>query len=152
MEKLSNLGKVSKAILQKINQQIRSKTKFNQWKNSAEVIKWFNKIESKERSSFVFFDIDQFYPSISVNLLSEALDWSLQFVSVTEEEKNIIMSTKKNLLYSEGEAWVKKGIGEPWDVTMGSWDGAEVCDLTGLYALSKCQHLGLDIGLYRDDG
>ena len=62
------------------------------------------------------------------------------------------MSTKKNLLYSEGDPWIKKGEGEPWDVTMGSWDGAEVCDLIGLYSLSKCQDLGLNLGLYRDDG
>ena len=35
---------------------------------------------------------------------------------------------------------------------MGSYDGAEVCDLIGFYYLSKCQNLGIDIGLYRDDG
>ena len=46
---------------------------------------------------------------------------------------------------------MKKG-DKTWDVTMGSWDGAEVCDLTGLYLLSQCQNLGLNIGLYRDDG
>ena len=40
------------------------------------------------------------------------------------------------------------------DVTMGSWDGAEVCDLIGLYILAKCQsaNLGINLGLYRDDG
>ena len=97
-------------------------------------------------------DIERFYPSISEDLISQALDWALQFVTITDKERKIILSTKKNLLYSEGEAWVKKGIGEPWDVTMGSWDGAEVCDLTGLFLLSKCQDLGLNLGLYRDDG
>ena len=35
---------------------------------------------------------------------------------------------------------------------MGSNDGAETCDLVGLYLLSQLQDLGLDIGLYRDDG
>ena len=63
----------------------------------------------------------------------------------------IIISTKQNLLYSEGTPWTKKGNGK-CDVTMGSWDGAEVCDLIGLYFLSKCQDLGLNLGLYRDDG
>ena len=37
-------------------------------------------------------------------------------------------------------------------MTLGSYDGAEVCDLIGLYSLSKCQNLGLNVGLYRDDG
>ena len=43
---------------------------------------------------------------------------------------------------------------EDFDVTMGSFDGAEVCDLVGLYILSKLTLLidNHHIGLYRDDG
>ena len=45
------------------------------------------------------------------------------------------------------------GGGEDFDVTMGSFDGAETCVLVGSYLLS---HLPTayrnDIGLYRDDG
>ena len=43
---------------------------------------------------------------------------------------------------------------ELFDVTMGSFDGAEICELVGLYLLHKLQPL-LDMkntGLYRDDG
>ena len=39
-----------------------------------------------------------------------------------------------------------------FDVTMGSFDGAEVCELVGLYLLSQLQHLDINEGLYRDDG
>ena len=35
---------------------------------------------------------------------------------------------------------------------MGSWDGAEVADLVGLYILSKLTVLNIQVGLYRDDG
>ena len=36
---------------------------------------------------------------------------------------------------------------------MGSFDGAETCELVGLYLLSKLTPVvGNDIGLYRDDG
>ena len=35
---------------------------------------------------------------------------------------------------------------------MGSFDGAEVCELVGLYLLSQLQHLDMNVGLYRDDG
>ena len=37
---------------------------------------------------------------------------------------------------------------------MGSWDGAEVCELVGLYILNEAEpKFGKDnIGLYRDDG
>ena len=35
---------------------------------------------------------------------------------------------------------------------MGSYDGAETCELIGLYILSQLQKLGINLGLYRDDG
>ena len=35
---------------------------------------------------------------------------------------------------------------------MGCFDGAEVCELVGLYILSKLKHLIMNFGLYRDDG
>ena len=41
-----------------------------------------------------------------------------------------------------------------FDVTMGSYDGAETCELIGLYILNKINHIidNKDVGLYRDDG
>ena len=36
---------------------------------------------------------------------------------------------------------------------MGSYDGAETCELVGCYLLSQLKQLpGIEIGLYRDDG
>ncbi|GFS20871.1 hypothetical protein ElyMa_006909200 [Elysia marginata] len=35
---------------------------------------------------------------------------------------------------------------------MGSFDGAETCELVVLFLLSKLNHLNISIGLYRDDG
>ena len=45
---------------------------------------------------------------------------------------------------------VKKG-DDPFDITMGSFDGAECCDLVGLFLLSKLEHLPINVGAYRDD-
>ena len=39
-----------------------------------------------------------------------------------------------------------------FDVTMGSFDGAETCELVGLFLLSQLTHLDVNVGLYRDDG
>ena len=41
-----------------------------------------------------------------------------------------------------------------FDVAMGSCDGAEICELVGLYILSELNAIHSDgsIGLYRDDG
>ena len=35
---------------------------------------------------------------------------------------------------------------------MGAWDGAECCELVGLYLLDKLKTLKIQVGLYRDDG
>jgi len=38
-----------------------------------------------------------------------------------------------------------------FDVTMGSYDGAETCELVGSFLLSQLQNLDVNIGLYQDD-
>ena len=115
------------------------------------MIKWFKDLENKKNLSFIQFDICEFYPSISENILLKALNYAKNFSNVTNDEMETIMQTKSGLLFSKNQAWIKKG-DKPFDVTMGSWDGAEVCDLVGLYLLSQISHLKLNIGLYRDDG
>ena len=41
----SQLGKISKQILQKISKTLRSKLNLNQWQNSSEVVDWFKNIQ-----------------------------------------------------------------------------------------------------------
>ena len=41
------IGKISKQILEKINTDVKTATKLNQWKNTDEVITWFNNVENK---------------------------------------------------------------------------------------------------------
>ena len=45
----SELGRVSKIILDSINREIRSTTNVNQWRNSLSVINWFKEIKNKSR-------------------------------------------------------------------------------------------------------
>ena len=35
---------------------------------------------------------------------------------------------------------------------MGSFKGAEICELVGLFLLMQLQHLNINVGLYQDDG
>ena len=58
------------------------------------------------------------------------------------------------MLFDDSGAWVKKDGNPLFDVTMGSFDGAEVCELVGLYLLNKIKPLlgSNNAGLYRDDG
>ena len=71
----SDSGKISKLILDKVNTHLRTILNVNQWRNTQNVIEWFGNIEQKSRHSFISFDIVDFYPSISENLLDQALSW-----------------------------------------------------------------------------
>ena len=147
----TNMGKVSKRIIQNINDGIRSKFAVQQWRSTTDVIKWFNSLENKERGTFIKFDMENFYPNTTEELLKNSISWAVQFIEITPEDKKIILATKQNLLYSENQAWTKKNESK-CDVTMGSWDGAEACELVGLFILSKLHTLNINLGLYRDDG
>ena len=58
-------------------------------------------------------------------------------------------------MFHENEPWVKREGDENFDVLIGCLDGAKVCDLTGLYILSKIKSVfenQNNVGLYGDDG
>ena len=65
----------------------------------------------------------------------------------------MILHAKKSCLFNSNQYWGKKTSANLLDVTMGSYDGAESCELVGsflLYQISE-KH-GKNFGLYRDDG
>ena len=68
----NELGRIIKTILGKINVNLRKSLHLNQWKNTQEVIDWFKGIDNKQCYKFIMFDIKDFYPSISKELLTDA--------------------------------------------------------------------------------
>ena len=149
----SEIGKISKQILDRINTNIVTKLRLNQWKNTKAVLSWFNSIHNKENYSFTAFDVVDFYPSISIDLLNAALEFASNYDNITDNERRIILHAKKSLLYNSGEPWGKKASSHLFDVTMGNYDGAESCELVGAFLLHKIKEKhGNNFGLYRDDG
>ena len=150
----SEMGLASKKIIDSINNCLKVKLGLNIWKNSSSVTKWFNSIQQKDQCTFISFDIVEFYPSISEELLSLALSFARSHIDISAEEMEIIHHARKSLLFDNGKPWMKKGNAGLFDVTMGSFDGAEVCQLVGTFALTKLseQYKKEDMGLYRDDG
>ena len=151
----SHVGKISKEYLETINASIREKTKFHQWRNTNTVIDWFNKITEKPQSSFVKFDIVSFYPSINMGLVKRALNFAKRYTTITKTITDTILNARKSFLFYNENPWIKKDTNNHFDVTEGSFDGAEVCELVGLFMLHKLQHLfnnGSSVGIYRDDG
>ena len=85
-------------------------------------------------------------------------------VKIKQNELDLIFHTRKSLPYCKDKKtiscfflstpWIKKEGNGEFDVTMGSNDGAETCELVGLFLLySIGEKLKKDnIVLYRDDG
>ena len=132
---------------------MRNKSKLPQWHSTKSVIDWFKSLENKPKYRFIKFDIVDFYPSITQELLSNAICFAKKFTPIDDSVINTIMHCRKSLLFSDGSTWIKNN-STTFDVTMGSYDGAEVCKLVGLYLLSQLTVLTGNefIGLYRDDG
>ena len=65
----NKLGCISKTILDTTNKSIREAMGLNQWRNTDTVIDLFKGIRNKHLCKFVIFDIKEFYPSITENLL-----------------------------------------------------------------------------------
>ena len=150
----TEMGLVSKNILDNLNRRVKACLGVTMWKNSAEVIDWFRRVERKDECSFLCFDIVEFYPSISEELLRKAIDFTKQHVNIPSNEIEVIFHARKSLLFSKNEAWSKKDGNGLFDVTMGGFDGAEVCELVGMYALAHLpeRFAASSTGLYRDDG
>ena len=101
---------------------------------------------------FTSYDIKDFYPTITKELLSKYLTFAETKVQITEDDKKTIYHSRKSLLFDKANTWMKKE--DLFDVAMGTYDGVEVCKLVGTFLLEKISEIcnKSDIGLYRDDG
>ena len=52
----------------------------------------------------------------------------VDIIYITNEDYNIIQHTRKSLLFNNCEPWIKKD-SSIFDVTMGAFDGTEVCEM-----------------------
>ena len=149
----NEIGRISKAIVQKANANLRTTLQLQQWNNTNDVLNWFKNIRNKKLCKFMMFDIKEFYPSITEKLLKDAISFAKKHVPISNNDMKIIKHARKSLLYSNGKPWVKKN-NESFDVTMGAFDGAEICELVGCYLLSTISksYQKENVGLYRDDG
>ena len=150
----SDIGRISKQILNKINLKFISGTKVYQWKNSTSAIEWLNNIPNKDQHRFILFDIESFYPSITEDFLNEALNFAKTKVDITNQEISNIMQSRNTFLFNKNQPTVKKSGNEEFNVPMGCFDGAELCEIIGIYILTKLQRVLQkdNARLYRDHG
>ena len=148
----SHMGIISKKILDKINTAVKSSTRGRQWKSTKEVTDWFHATPNKGRLYFIKFDICAFYPSISEKLFNDAIQFASEYIDISDEELSILHNARQQVITWGNQVWAKKS--GNFDVSMGSFDGAECCDIIGLFLLYhlKRSFPEEDLGLYRDDG
>ena len=74
------------------------------------------------------------YSRVLSLLISE--DLTLKFATthteISDHERAIIIKAKYSLLFNNGEAWCKSSGESLSDVTMGSFDRAETCELVAV--------------------
>ena len=130
----NELGHISKAILDTTNKNIREAMGLNQWRNTDTVIDWFKSIRNKHLCKFVVFDIREFYPSITENLLKKALTSAKAHTHLSDDDKAIIHHATKSSLFNDPQTCIKRD-SALFDAKMGAYDAAEVFELVGNYLL-----------------
>ena len=78
----TELGKISKKIIEDINKQLTEKMKMNQWKSTKNVTDWFIKIENKKDCTFIQFDLKEFSTAISESILGRAINFKKEFIDI----------------------------------------------------------------------
>ena len=85
---------MSKKLVEDLVAEIKEKTKLCQWKNTLSCLQWFDKIQDKDKQTFMKLDINNYYGSISKALLDETIAWASSIVEIDVKTKKI--------LYQEG--------------------------------------------------
>ena len=70
----TELSLISKNIIQSIVTKILNNSRYNLWKNSLDTIEWFENIKHKNKTTFIQFDIIDFYPTITKELLLQSIN------------------------------------------------------------------------------
>ena len=85
--------------------------------------------------------------------MTDPISYAKSLIDITVDEYSIIMHLRKILLFQNSEPWVKKDGDEDFDVPMGCYDGAKICELVGSFILNQLGSIidKNDIGLYQDE-
>ena len=135
----TDIGKLSQKILKEKVTELRDKLQINHWKSTHEVLEWFITLKQRKQVTknqpikFIKFDIEQYYPSITKELLDKSISFAKKNgVFICKTDMEIVLTARESFLFRNGIPYVKKNRNDRFDVPMGSWDGAEVAELCGI--------------------
>ena len=76
------------------------------------------------------FDVVNFYPSTSKELLTKSIQFARRYIDISNDQFEIIFHSCKTILFFNNECWIKKNSAHDlFDIPMGSFHGAEICEL-----------------------
>ena len=125
----------------KNNSDITEKLEINQRHNTDTVLKWFNNITDKSNFGFTQFDIKEFYSPITEKILHQTIKFAKQHANINKNNLPIINHCYKPLLFPDRKTWRKKTTDNCFDIIMGSFDGAEICELVGIYIQLRLEEI-----------
>ena len=91
--------------------------------DSQVVVESFKNILDKINASFIAFDFESFYPSISPKLFHKGINFVKTIRDIPDKDIAIIMQSRRTLLFNNKEPWLKKtlimkGLMPQWDALM----------------------------------
>ena len=98
------MGIVSKKYLENIILRLNSKLHYNQWRSTSTIIEWFKAIKNKAKCRFVKFNIAEFYPSVSIELLDRLVSFVKSLIDIEGNIMNTINHARKSLLFDHNGA------------------------------------------------
>ena len=104
----SEIGIISKWLLEGINNDLLTKLNINQWRDTSQVTDWFKKLEYKSKNKFIQLDIKKYYPSITEETLGKAISCTSNNTTASLQGIRIIKHSRKSLLFHLEQAWKKK--------------------------------------------
>ena len=84
----NNLGKVTQRIIRSAVKSIKETTSLHLWMGTNEVLEWYE-ANKQTGETFIQYDIEAYYPSITEALLDKAIDFARGFCNITDKEQNM---------------------------------------------------------------
>ena len=101
--KTSDTDRLAKNILRTFSK-LNSKLQYNQWRHISTVTEWFKAIKNKANCRFIKFNIADFYPLISIEVLNRSISFATSFIDIEGNIINTIDAARKSLLFDDSGA------------------------------------------------
>ena len=100
----TELGKISKNIIQNIVTNVREANHSNLWRNSLDTIEWFRGIKKKTKVKLALYNLTSltFIRPYQKKILIDSINYAKEYIDITKEQYDIILACRKTVLENNG--------------------------------------------------